>query len=247
MGETVTEFHGFSGSKIYLMRGQHGLFVRKIGNIERNFERLTALGQKGFSVPKIYNYNGTYLDIEYLHGLDIGHYLTWNGIDDLQKFIFNQLSQFSNSVINNDYTTVYNSKLQWIDRRTDLPFTREELVDRLPKILPRSEYHGDMTLENILNVNGQFYLIDPVTIEYDSYVFDIAKMRQDLDCRWFLRNNELKIDTKLQNISDNLKEKYPMAFDNSLLILMLLRVLAHAEVGSKEYFFLKECIERLWK
>ena len=128
-----------------------------------------------------------------------------------------------------------------------MPFTRKELVDRLPKLLPRSEYHGDMTLENILSVNGKFYLIDPVTIEYDSYVFDIAKMRQDLDCKWFLRGNELKIDTKLQNISDNLKEKYPIAFDDSLLILMLLRVLAHAKANSKEYVFLRECIERLWK
>ena len=34
---TIKELKGFSGSKIYLMRGDKGLFIRKMVNVDRNF------------------------------------------------------------------------------------------------------------------------------------------------------------------------------------------------------------------
>ena len=59
-----------------------------------------------------------------------------------------------------------------------MPFTANELYAKLPKTLPSSEYHGDFTLENILySLKDDFVLIDPLTTEYDSYVFDLAKLR----------------------------------------------------------------------
>ena len=137
--------------------------------------------------------------------------------------------------------------MSWIDSIEDLPFTKKELINKLPKILPQSIYHGDMTLENIINTNSQFCFIDPVTIEYDSYIFDIAKLRQDLECKWFLRNSDIKLDTKLQQIQDRLKEEYPQAFDDSLLILMLLRVYLHTTKGDSNYNFIMKEIKRLWK
>ena len=101
----------------------------------------------------------------------------------------------------------------------------------MPKVLPRSVYHGDMTLENIIyNTNtGKFVLIDPVTTEYDSYIFDIAKMRQDLQCGWFIRNNHIMIDVKLKHIQQQLFIKYPESNNDYLLILMLLRVYCYAK------------------
>ena len=37
---TIKELKGFSGSKIYLMRNDNGLFVRKMDNVDRNFVKL---------------------------------------------------------------------------------------------------------------------------------------------------------------------------------------------------------------
>ena len=34
---TIKELKGFSGSKIYLMRGDKGLFIRKMDNTDRNY------------------------------------------------------------------------------------------------------------------------------------------------------------------------------------------------------------------
>jgi hypothetical protein len=185
--------------------------------------------------------------MEYIHGLDMRNYLIHNNIDSLVHFILDILNRFSKNSIQKDYTKAYYKKLEWMDFDDSLPFSKDELIDKLPKIFPYSTYHGDLTLENIIHTDSGFYMIDAVTTEYDSYIFDIAKMRQDLECKWFLRENPVKIDTKLQNIQEEIKKVYPQAFDDSLLILMLLRVYCHTNYNDTNYHFIKNNINRLWK
>lgn len=223
------------------------LFVRKIGNIERNIERLTFLQDNGYPVPKIYFENSEFLDMEYIHGLDIKNYLRSNGNKSLYEFIEDILTRFSANSIDKDYTEVYNYKLKWLDSSIEFPFTKEELIQKLPKVLPQSTYHGDMTLENILQTENGFVLIDPVTIEYDSYIFDIAKMRQDLTCKWFIRNDNIKIDVKLNNLQEKLLSKFPLSNNDALLILMLLRVYPYTFNNKNNQQFIMNNICRLWK
>jgi hypothetical protein len=78
-------------------------------------------------------------------------------------------------------------------------------------------------------------------------VFDVAKLRQDLECKWFLRYSDAKLDFKLQNIQDTLREYYPDAFNDNVLILMLLRVYLHTKEGDFEREFILREINRLWK
>jgi hypothetical protein len=86
-----------------------------------------------------------------------------------------------------------------------------------------------------------------VTLKYDSWVFDIAKLRQDLECKWFLRRDPVMLDVKLLNIQEHVLSKFPIANDDYLLILMLLRVYLHCEKDSLEYDFIMKEINRLWK
>ena len=223
------------------------LFVRKIGTIGRNVERMTAL-VNDLPVPKIYRHSDITLDMEYIHGLDIKTYLKSNQPNRLVQFLIDTLDRLSANAVDKDYTEVYKKKLAEIDF-TLLAFTSEELLDRLPKHLPQSQYIGDLTLENIIYTEDGFYIIDCATIEYDSYIFDIAKLRQDLDLRWFTRNSDLVLDVKTNYIKQQLKQRYPVALvDNDyLLILLLLRVYRHARQGTFEHVFLLEGINRLWK
>ena len=247
MDKIVKELHGFSGSNVFLMQNDSHLFIRKIGNVERNYERLTAL-ETVCNVPKVYQKSGEILDMEYIHGLDMKNYLRTNTTELLSSFINQTINKFACSSIDKDYTQVYNAKLEWVDSASDLPFNKNELIAKLPKILPQSLYHGDMTLENIIHgVNDKFYMIDAVTIEYDSWVFDLAKLRQDLECKWFLRKDKLMLDVKLENIQKTLMESFPLANNNYLLILMLLRVYLHAPKNSLEHKFIIKEINRLWK
>lgn len=245
--KVIKELKGHSGSKIYLMQESDNIFVRKIGNIERNFERLSILYSECYPVPAIYQKFDETLDMEYIHGLDMKAYLLSGNIKLLSEFVISILNKFAKNSVVKDYTEVYNSKLAFIDDAKDLPFTKDELISRLPKKLPSSNYHGDLTLENILYSNNSFYMIDAVSIEYDSYVFDIAKLRQDLECKWFLRNSNLMLDVKLQNLQDRILSRFSGAENDYLLILMLLRVYLHTIPGDGDREFILKEIKRLWK
>lgn len=247
MERCIKTLKGFSGSEVGLYENNGQRFVRKVGNVERNHERLGALSRLGYNVPSILRRDGDVLDLEYIHGLDMRSYLETGSEGSVIAFVRDTLTRFSAGSVDKDYSSVYAAKLAEIDL-TDLPFTADEMMARLPKVLPSSVYHGDMTLENILHGEDEkFYLIDAVTIDYDSWVFDLVKMRQDLDCKWFLRQSKVMLDAKLHNIRCALLREFPQADDDNLLIMMLLRVFRHAPKDSYEYQFLKKEIVRLWK
>lgn len=229
------------------MENNQGLFVRKENNIDRNLERLTSLHGAGYNVPKIYKHSTNMIDMEYIHGLDMKNYLIHNTTAKLEKFIIETFNSFAKHSANKDYSNVYIKKLEWLKDDNELPFTKDELIERLPKELPSSTYHGDLTLENIIYSDSKFCMIDAVSVEYDSYIFDIAKMRQDLECKWFLRKTDVRLDIKLQNIQDKLRKTFPLAFNDNLLILMLLRVYLHTKDGDFEREFILREIRRLWK
>lgn len=228
------------------MQSDDLVFVRKNQNVSRNYERLSALREL-VDVPCIYQYDGTTMDMEYIHGIDMRTYLLNHPINDLNDFLIRTLKKFASVGTASDYSQIYAEMLSWM-KEDIFPFTREQLISKLPKVLPRSTYHGDMTLENIIYSNSnKFYLIDAVTLRYDSWVFDIAKLRQDLECKWFLRHDKSMLDVKLLNIQENILQEFPIANNDYLLILMLLRVYLHCERGSLEHNFIIKEINRLWK
>lgn len=242
----IKELHGFSGNQILLMQKHGRLFVRKIGNISRNVERMQALAEN-YPLPELYTVSKNMIDMEYLHGLDVKSYLKINNYDKLLEFLLCVLRKLSENSVDKDYTNTYLKKMQEV-QFDEFVFTPDQLLQRLPKILPSSDYHGDLTLENIIFTQDRgFFLIDCATIEYDSYVFDIAKLRQDLEMGWFLRKDQVMLDVKIKHIQQKILATYPVADNNYLLILMLLRVYRHSKPGTAERHFLLEGINSLWK
>jgi len=243
----LQELKGHSDSRVYLMQDDEKIFVRKTGNIARNLERFDSL--QGLRFPKLYEVHGYHYDMEYISSLEVKKYISINPVNKLVDFIKQTLYTLSEQAIERDYTEVYRSKLKDFDfKKYKLPFTSDELLDKLPKVLPWTQYHGDFTLENILydTQSNEFVLIDPLTTEYDSYVFDMAKLRQDLICKWFIRNDDVLLDTKLKIIFDELKKEFEYFDNDYLLILMLMRVLPYTQNEKDEKFLLNE-VKRLWK
>ena len=207
MAKVLKELKGHSKSKVSLVEDKGRIFVRKSGDISRNMERYSALAYTPLRMPKVINYYGEYYDMEYIPNLDIKTYLSKNSVGGLVEYIKYVVSIFANQTIQADFTSIYKKKLAEFDfQKYSLPFTADELLAKLPQFLPFSEYHGDFTLENILydTQEGQFVLIDPISTDYSSYVFDLAKLRQDLTCKWFIRNDNVYFDSKLEKIAEEL-------------------------------------------
>lgn len=246
--EVVKKLTGHSGSEVYLLNDpKRGLLVKKIGNVTRNIERITSLTELDIPICKILQSHGAeWVEFEYIHGLDIASYLTRNSPKKLIDFLISILKKLSNNKVKKNYKDILTSYLQWVDTCDDLPFTCEQLITTVNLELCSSHYHGDLTLENILFSEGQFVLIDAVTTVYDSYLFDIAKLRQDLDCKWFLRDKKLYLESKLTIIKNSILEEFPDADNKIFLILMLLRVYLHTKPGDSERKFILREVNRLW-
>lgn len=243
----ILELKGYSGSKVYLMQVGNEFFVRKKGNVARNYERLTKLYDLNYSVVKILNYHDDILDLEYIPGLDIKNYLIQHNPKLLIKFIIDVVNKLklSSSTNRKNYTEIYKQKINWISNL--FSFSIDNIIDVLPKYFFESDYFGDFTLENIIyNKKRGFIIIDPATIEYDSWVFDLAKLNQDLTCKWFLRDDKTNLDTKLKIIKNSLEEEFG-EFDKNLTILMLLRIYRHVGSDFKTKQFLDRQINLLWK
>ena len=244
--KVITELKGHSGCGVYLMGKRQRLFVRKTGNFQRNADQQILL-EKNFPVPQIFSITSTHMDMEYIHGLDMRNFLISHPAELLSTFLINILDKFAADSKLKDYTVAYETFLDRVDFSL-LPFTKEDLIEKLPRQLHSSTYHGDLTLENIIyNPQLGFYLIDCSTGLWDSYIFDIAKLRQDLECRWFLRNNPAMLETKITYIQDQLFAKFPIGKSDYLLILMLLRVLQYCKFDDSNWQFLHREIKRLWK
>lgn len=240
----IQQFQGHSGSEVYLMRKPDRLFVRKINNIDRNYDRLVAL--QDYAVPRLYGRQGDTMDIEYIHGLDMRTYLIGNSAEKLCEFLIDTLKSFAQDSTKKNYTPTYELFLKDIDF-SNLPFDQASLLDGLPSRLPQSQYHGDLTLENIIWTTQGFYMIDCSSGPWDSWVFDFYKLQQDLECQWFLRNQPAMIENKLRYIQDTLTLHLNLEFDSNFTILMLLRVLKHCQPGdANEQFIIREIL-KLWK
>lgn len=243
--KVIKELKGHSGSEILLIQDST-IFVRKIGNVTRNLERFDSLSSLGLNLPIILRRDDNSYDMEYLPNLDIKNFLFKNQTHGLATFIKDTIYRLSRNSYNKDYTELYHKKLEEINF-TKFVFDKQSLIDKLPKVLPCSNYHGDLTLENILYdiENERFVLIDPLTTEYDSYVFDLAKIRQDIICKWFIRNDKIYIDNKLQNLSRELETEFEHYSNKYILILMLIRIIPYAQLSDQQ-FIINEA-NKLWK
>ena len=72
-------------------------------------------------------------------------------------------------------------------------------------------------------------------------------MRQDLECRWFLRKDNVRLGAKLTDLQNKILQVCPEAANDNLLILMLLRVYLHTTKNDANYEFIMKEIKRLWK
>lgn len=244
MLQLVKHLKGHSGATVSLYKEDSEYFVIK-ENYARARESVDLLNALPFPTPTVYEVSDNRIVMEYINGLDIKTYLEaadTNQIEMLVDFLSEYITYCLNNSVMYDYNQEVLSKKQSIKKHINL----EKL--NFNTNLNKSIIHGDFTLENILYYNNQFYFIDANPTDLDSIVFDVNKLRQDLDCLWFVRNEKNQLHFKIicAKIKEKLEKRFPDLFDDKIFIFMLSRILPYTKDRVTKNFLKKE-INKLWQ
>lgn len=246
MRRLVKHLKGHSGARVSLYEKNNEYVVIK-ENYSKARESVAILNILPFPTPSIYEVSDTHIIMEYINGQDMATYLELadkQGINVLIDF----LSRYIQWCLDNSEEYIFDKeiekKLLDINNYIDL----NSFAKNLKVPMPRSIIHGDFTLENIMYANNKFYFIDANPTDLNSIYFDANKLRQDLDCLWFIRNKEEKVQHKIicNKISRELKKQFHFMQNNTIMLLMLARILPYTKDECTESFLLKE-IQKLLK
>jgi serine/threonine protein kinase len=257
----VKDLKGFSGCKLKIYSSKKDdFFVRKISGSTDYNERLKKQMQKqiifyqnfscdNIKTPKVLNsgyLDGLFFfDMEYINGVTlIEHILSSspNGLKEISSVIIKILSFFENTETNDVIEASLRIKLKLDDIESKIKKNLKEINDLRNEFVEfsvkKSFCHGDLTFENILydKHSNSYYLIDFLDSFIENYFFDLVKLFQDLDGKWYLFRNP-KIDRELMDIKmffirEFIWEKYVLnknyaPFHQSLLKLNFLRILPY--------------------
>ena len=220
-------------------------------NLDLDYRVLSSLADYHIAVPEYYKVSPDQVIMQYLDGLSILDYIQQGkDLDKFLEFLSTLLDKFAKHSCIIDITGQLENKFSQLESTLDyqLLFMFDKLFDCLPKQVPCNIYHGDLTFGNIIYWNNDFYLIDANATELNSMAFDSAKLRQDSECLWFLRDLRGDVVTldRINYINSKILKFNKYTNNDSLLIFMLLRVLPYCVHGTHSTLLINH-IHRLWK
>lgn len=228
----VKELKGHSGATVNLY--SNNTVVK--GNYPKARESASVLNKLPFPTPKILEVSDTSMTMEYINGLDMATYLETEDIEPLIEFLSEYITWCDQNSILHNFEQEINDKIISLNDHINL----KGIID--DTVMPKSLIHGDLTLENILWYNGDFYFIDANPTELSSIHFDANKLRQDLDCLWFVRGRKKKLEIRIacRRISEKLKRRFDFMRNDDIMVFMLSRILPYSKDTSDREFLYKE-------
>ena len=242
----VKKLKGHSGATVSLYKDEQGYKVVK-ENYKKARESVDILSALPFHTPEIYEVTDDKIVMEYINGQDMASYIlsaSDKKIDELIDFLSGYITWCLDNSTNVDFYEQVYSKIMTLGDYINISYILKEKWSDIPQ----SVIHGDFTLENIMYANGKFYLIDANPTNLNSVYFDANKLRQDIDSLWFVRNKKNKIHYKIvcDKISKELKKRFNFMQNDTIMVLMLSRILPYTTDNKTKKFLYKE-IEKIWQ
>lgn len=246
---------GHSGCKLELIQSSGESFVRKTSKSKLYNDRLHLQmnKQKQFSssyfhTPEVLNSGFDdqglfFFDMEYILGKSLSSAIEDMSIGDIKPLAIAFANLESSPLEKKEFHLSLYAKLDEIQKSPNFESRFQIFMNFLYaanwKYLSPSSCHGDLTLENVLLSGDKLYLIDFLDSFYDSWLFDAAKLFQDIVCHWSYRTkNTFSTDLSirlgiLKKEYINTKKKTFEGDDIEGLILLtlmlnLLRILPYA-------------------
>lgn len=208
---------GHSGCKVLLFEEDEKSYVRKISSdldynlrLQKQCFKQENYSNSSIKVPEIlkkgYTDDGLFFfDMAYIHGISLSEYIQTIDvckIEGLVDIIIKNIINISSTSNKSDCNEIFIGKIEDLEKKTT-KFQNEENVVYALKLLKQhnwnsfsiSNCHGDLTLENIIVKADELYLIDFLDSFYDSWILDLGKLMQDVECMWSYRYNPSKANT----------------------------------------------------
>ena len=251
----IKKLKGNSGALVELVEINSNFYIKKTNGtkLKKSAEILQELKSQNFNTPDIISCSNNCLIMEYINGVDMQSFLEnadnnkiFKIIDFINSYIKIKRTKKKKNFSNEIYNKI-NSLKKKINQRY-LVFSLEQLYKKLPKICIDTSIHGDLTLDNIILKDDKFYLIDANPTDITALEYDVIKIRQDLDCLWFVRDFKNKNNFKIicDTISSKLKKNWSFFKNDYILIFMLLRIFPYTKDISTQKFLLKN-MNNLWQ
>lgn len=210
--EHVRLFKGHSGCRVELWRRADLYFVRKWSasptynpRFQRQIDKQIALSDV-IAVPRIFRQSEAgglvVADMEFVTGEHFRSYAPQQRIDSVVNLvdqIIAPLVRLQSASVRGVDAAEFEGKLAELKLTVAAsaffkPHAQflNSLLERMGQLdwtgIPESTCHGDLTLENILIQENGIVFIDPLDGAMNSVWLDIAKLVQDLNTGWSLRN-----------------------------------------------------------
>jgi hypothetical protein len=195
-----TIYHGKSGCSLEILGAN---IIRKISkNKEYNLRlRMQAEKQKNFKsnrytdilAPKVFNIveeQLLYFEMEYLPSSTYFDFFKVADIDSIKRVSDILINYFNVNLSNSENKEVgklVNDKLSSLlsnSSHKEIILELIKLMDNKKIEIPISYCHGDLTLNNMLFLDSNIYLIDFLDSFVESPIIDLVKLKQDLQFFW---------------------------------------------------------------
>ena len=219
---TNTNLGGHSGCQILLCEDEDGgTYVRKISSSINYNDRLLTQKEKQenfrdgiIKVPKVLRdgYLSTglyYFDMEYIHGITMAEYLKEVEVNEIKGIVDVLISSAkSERECRNGDPSPQAFQAKILDLKKKLSKLNNDIINEAIKLLSSHDWgrifssacHGDMTLENIIVRNNELYLIDFLDSFFDSWIFDLSTILQDVEVLWHYREEKIDNNTVIRLI-----------------------------------------------
>lgn len=241
---------GNSGCKVLLFEKEEKSYVRKISRdldynlrLQKQCSKQENYSNSSIKTPEIlkkgYTSDGLFFfDMAYIHGISLSRYIQTIDIckiEGLVDIIIKNIIDTSSISNKRDCNEIFYKKIEDLEKKIT-EFQKEENMMSVLKLLKqhnwnsfsKSNCHGDLTLENIIVKGDELYLIDFLDSFYDSWILDLGKLMQDVECMWSYRYNSSNANTiiRLRVFRDLLIKKISRR-DPDLLIEIYYALLLH--------------------
>jgi len=162
---------------------------------QQNFDSLKI---KNIKTPKILNVGKGYFEMEFINGMNFIQFVEDENIKlvNLQiENLLNYLNEIKKIRLNQEKNFPFkiNEKIKALKiekRHKEIYFFLKNQIERNNLNISSTYCHGDLSLSNLIFKEKDIYMVDFLNPFYDTYLMDIAKLRQDSVYFWlFVVNN----------------------------------------------------------